>query len=93
MSADFLWPPNNGGRVRSMAQLGVLASLPEVERISVFCMCEEKIDHDRRQELHREVPKLEILIPASAVRAARGVAAGHARRAVHGRQVALARGR
>jgi glycosyltransferase involved in cell wall biosynthesis len=63
MSADFLWPANNGGRVRSMAQLGVLASLAEVERISVFCMCEEDIDRDRRDELLREVPKVEILEP------------------------------
>jgi glycosyltransferase involved in cell wall biosynthesis len=46
-----------------MAQLGVLASLPEVERISVFCMCEEEIRPDRREELLREVPKLEILEP------------------------------
>jgi glycosyltransferase involved in cell wall biosynthesis len=63
MSADFLWPPRDGGRVRSMAQLRVLSSLPEVERIHMFCLCEEDVRREEREALMREVPKLEILEP------------------------------
>jgi glycosyltransferase involved in cell wall biosynthesis len=63
LSADFLWPAGNGGRLRSMAQLRVLASLPEVERIEMFCLAEERIDRGLRSELEREVPKVAVLDP------------------------------
>jgi glycosyltransferase involved in cell wall biosynthesis len=63
LSADFLWPDRDGGRIRSVAQLRVLSSLPEVERIDMFCLCEEDITLERRAELMREIPKLEILEP------------------------------
>lgn len=63
LSADFLWPDRDGGRIRSVAQLRVLSSLPEVERIDMFCLCEEEITAERRAELVREIPKLQILEP------------------------------
>jgi len=63
LSADFLWPAVDGGRLRSVAQLRVLSSLPEVERIDMFCLCEEEIAPEGRAELTREIPKLEILEP------------------------------
>ena len=63
LSADFLWPAGDGGRLRSIAQLRVLASLPEVERIDMFCLCEEAITSERRAELMREIPKLAIFEP------------------------------
>jgi glycosyltransferase involved in cell wall biosynthesis len=63
LSADFLWPAGDGGRLRSVAQLRVLSSLPEVERIDMFCLCEEEITAERRAELMREIPKLQIFEP------------------------------
>ena len=63
LSADFLWPAGDGGRLRSIAQLRVLSSLPEVERIDMFCLCEEDITAERRAELEREIPKLALLEP------------------------------
>ena len=63
LSADFLWPAGDGGRLRSVAQLRVLSSLPEVERIDMFCLCEEQITLERRAELMREIPKLGIFEP------------------------------
>ena len=63
VSADFLWPAGDGGRIRSVAQLRVIASLPEVERIDLFCLCEEEIGAERRAMPIRELPKLEILEP------------------------------
>jgi polysaccharide biosynthesis protein PslH len=63
LSADFLWPAGDGGRLRSIAQLRVLSSIPEVERITMFCLCEEEISAERRAELEREIPKLSVLRP------------------------------
>ena len=63
LSADFLWPAGDGGRLRSVAQLRALSSLPEVERIDMFCLCEEEISAERRAELMREIPKLAIFEP------------------------------
>lgn len=63
LSADFLWPAHDGGRVRSIAQLRVLSSLPEVERIHLFCLCEQEVRAEQRAALMHEVPKLEILDP------------------------------
>lgn len=63
LSADFLWPAGDGGRLRSIAQLHVLSSIPEVEQIAMFCLCEEEIGAERRAELEREIPKLTVLDP------------------------------
>ena len=63
LSADFLWPAGDGGRLRSIAQLRVLSSIPEVEHIAMFCLCEEEIGAERRADLEREIPKLTVLDP------------------------------
>ena len=63
LSADFLWPAGDGGRLRSIAQLRVLSSIPEVEQIEMFCLCEEEIGAERRADLEREIPKLTVLDP------------------------------
>ena len=63
LSADFLWPAGDGGRLRSIAQLRVLSSIPEIEHIAMFCLCEEAIGAERRAELEREIPKLTVFDP------------------------------
>lgn len=63
LSADFLWPAGDGGRLRSIAQLRVLSSIPEVEHIAMFCLCEEELGPERRADLEREIPKLTVLDP------------------------------
>jgi len=63
LSADFLWPAGDGGRLRSIAQLRVLSSLAEVDGIDLFYLCEEQISRDRRAELERAIPKLRVLEP------------------------------
>ena len=35
LTTEFLFPPASGGRVRSLAQLRLLASLPEVSTVVV----------------------------------------------------------
>jgi len=63
LSADFLWPAGDGGRLRSIAQLRVLASLPQVDHIDMFCLAEEEITRERRAELERDIPKVTVLDP------------------------------
>lgn len=63
LTTDFVWPPDHGGRVRTLSQLRVLSSLPEVERIRLFSMRESEIRPDHREALVRDVPKLEIVEP------------------------------
>src|SRR6185503_932893 len=63
LSADFLWPASDGGRLRSVAQLRALSGVGEVEQITMFCLCEEDVGPERRAALEHEIPKLEILDP------------------------------
>jgi glycosyltransferase involved in cell wall biosynthesis len=63
LAPDFGWPAVRGGHVRVLSQLAVLASLPEVERIRVFWLSEERASFTARAGLAREMPKLEVLDP------------------------------
>jgi glycosyltransferase involved in cell wall biosynthesis len=63
VDTDFVWPANRGGRIRTLSQLRVLASLPEVERIRLFSLSEEPVSQHDRDALEREIPKLEVLAP------------------------------
>jgi glycosyltransferase involved in cell wall biosynthesis len=63
VATDFVWPPVRGGRVRTLSQLRVLASLTEVERIRLFSLQEEPVSSEDRSALEREVPKVEALTP------------------------------
>jgi len=65
LCADFLWPPNGGGRVRALAQLRLLASLPEVDEVTLFTLSEEPIDTAMRDALAAAVPKTRVLEPVS----------------------------
>lgn len=40
LTTEFLWPPHQGGRVRSLAQLKLLAAQPEVTALVVFSLAE-----------------------------------------------------
>ncbi|MBL8613865.1 MAG: glycosyltransferase family 4 protein [Myxococcales bacterium] len=63
LTTEFPWPPVSGGRVRSLAQLKVLASLPEVERITILTLRETDIPSSELSALEREVPKSRVLVP------------------------------
>jgi len=60
---EFVWPAERGGRVRSLSQLRLLASLPEVERIRLFTLREDHVPEEHRAELARQVGKLDVLEP------------------------------
>jgi glycosyltransferase involved in cell wall biosynthesis len=63
LTAGFPWPPAAGAGVRTVAQLQVLSSLPEVKRIRIFSLCENEISHEDREALLRAAPKLELAEP------------------------------
>ena len=60
ITPDFLLPADHGGRIRTLAQLRVLASLEAVERISLFFLTEDEVTQADRTALARMVDKLEI---------------------------------
>lgn len=63
LTTEFPWPPVSGGRVRSLAQLKVLASLPEMERITISTLRETEIPDSEVRALEREIPKSRVLLP------------------------------
>ena len=63
LAADLVWPPSGGGRIRTLSQLHVLGSLPEVARVVLFSLGEDGLRGEDRAALRREVPKLEVLEP------------------------------
>ena len=63
LTTDFVWPADSGGRVRTLSQLRVLSSLPEVTSIRLFSVYESEIPQAHRDALVREVPKLELAEP------------------------------
>jgi polysaccharide biosynthesis protein PslH len=63
MTTEFPWPATGGGRLGTMSQLRVLSSLPQVERIRFFSIREDDVSVRDREELTREVEKLELIEP------------------------------
>lgn len=64
LTTEFLWPPHQGGRVRSLAQLKLLAAQPEVTALTIFSLAEVAVTPAELEAL------------AQAVQAARAAAPG-----------------
>lgn len=60
---EFVWPAERGGRVRTLSQLRVLTSLPEVECVRLFTLREEHVPMEHREALAQDVGKLDVLEP------------------------------
>jgi len=58
LSLDFVLPADRGLRVRSLAQLRVLASIHTVERITLLSLSEAAVDTDQLRALEEEIPKV-----------------------------------
>lgn len=63
LTTEFPWPATSGGRVRTLSQLRVLASLPEVERVTLLSVSERPVSEAQRSALAAAVPKLAVLPP------------------------------
>ncbi len=62
LTTEFVLPADRGSRVRTLAQLRVLSSLPAVTGIRLFFLREDDAPADR-EALAREVPKIEVRDP------------------------------
>ncbi len=58
LSLDFVFPADSGLRVRSLAQLRVLASIDAVEQITLLSLSEVEVGADRLRALEAEIPKV-----------------------------------
>jgi glycosyltransferase involved in cell wall biosynthesis len=63
LTTEFPWPATSGGSVRTASQLRILASLPEVETVTVLSVAEHPIPETDRRRLAEAIPKLRVLSP------------------------------
>jgi glycosyltransferase involved in cell wall biosynthesis len=63
LTTEFPWPPTSGGSVRTVKQLELIASLPEVRAIATLSVAEKDVPEPARDGFARAVPKLRVLPP------------------------------
>jgi polysaccharide biosynthesis protein PslH len=63
LTTEFPWPATSGGPVRTVSQLRILASLPEVEAVTVVSVSEHEVSEADRRALAAAIPKLRVLPP------------------------------
>lgn len=63
LTTEFPWPATSGGSVRTVSQLRILASLPEVEAITVLSVAEHDVGEADRRAFADAIPKLRVLPP------------------------------
>jgi glycosyltransferase involved in cell wall biosynthesis len=60
LTTELPFPPTGGGRVRSLAELRLLASLPEVDSVRVLAVHEGDVSADDARALEAAVPKVSV---------------------------------
>lgn len=63
LTTEFPWPATSGGTVRTVSQLRVLASLPEVTSVTTISVAESRVPEADRRAFEAAVPKLRVLPP------------------------------
>jgi glycosyltransferase involved in cell wall biosynthesis len=63
LTTEFPWPATSGGSVRTVSQLRILASLPEIESVTVLSVAEVPVTEADRRALAAAIPKLRVLPP------------------------------
>lgn len=63
LTTEFPWPPKSGGSVRTVSQLRVLASLPEVESLTMLSVAEHTVPEADLRAMAASIPKLRVLPP------------------------------
>jgi polysaccharide biosynthesis protein PslH len=63
LTTEFPWPATSGGPVRTLSQLRIIASLPEVESITLLSVRETDVKLPDIQALEKAVPKLRVVEP------------------------------
>jgi glycosyltransferase involved in cell wall biosynthesis len=63
LTTEFPWPATSGGSVRTVSQLRILASLPEVETLTILSVTEKPVTDAERRAFADAIPKLRVLSP------------------------------
>jgi glycosyltransferase involved in cell wall biosynthesis len=63
LTTEFPWPATSGGPVRTLSQLRIVASLPEVESITLLSVTEQRVSRSDVRALETAVPKLRVVPP------------------------------
>src|SRR5688500_11407354 len=63
LTTEFPWPATGGGPVRTLSQLRVLASLPEIDGITLLSVTERSVSEGARRAPAAAVPKLSVVPP------------------------------
>jgi glycosyltransferase involved in cell wall biosynthesis len=63
LTTEFPWPATSGGPVRTLSQLRIVASLPEVESVTLLSVTEQDVPYADVLALERAVPKLRVVPP------------------------------
>lgn len=63
LTTEFPWPATSGGSVRTVSQLRILASLPEVESVTLLSVAEHPVSGADQRGLADAIPKLRVLEP------------------------------
>ncbi|MCW5833244.1 MAG: hypothetical protein KIS78_12660, partial [Labilithrix sp.] len=63
LTTEFPWPATSGGPVRTLSQLRIIASLPEVESVTLLSVTETDVPASDVRALEAAVPKLRVVPP------------------------------
>ncbi|HVJ93425.1 MAG TPA: hypothetical protein VM580_26670, partial [Labilithrix sp.] len=63
LTTEFPWPATSGGRVRTLSQLRIVASLPEVQSVTLVSVTEEFVRDAELRELEGAIEKLYVVRP------------------------------
>src|SRR3984893_11391409 len=63
LTTEFPWPATNGGRMRTLSQLRIIASLPEVQSVKLLSVTEQVVSATDVRALEDRVEKLNVVPP------------------------------
>jgi glycosyltransferase involved in cell wall biosynthesis len=63
LTTEFPWPATSGGPVRTLSQLRLIASLPEVDEVTLLSLTERSVGDAPLRALAGAIPKLKVLPP------------------------------
>jgi glycosyltransferase involved in cell wall biosynthesis len=63
LTTEFPWPATSGGPVRTLSQLRILTSLPEVASVTLLSVTETSVPAADVRALEQAVPKLRVVPP------------------------------
>lgn len=63
LTTEFPWPATSGGPVRTLSQLRIVCSLPEVDEVTLLSVTERPVPDSEVRALERAVDKLKVIPP------------------------------